>query len=224
MDDAVFGEDACGGAELADLAAGAEEPAGDAELVVAGVDPVAGVLDETEEVFADGDVAVGGEEVGQDTVRLAAERAPAEVPEILVEIVERLVDDGRAQDARRLPRLRGEGGGIERDLEEFVPLGAVVPVERQFAGAAPDLDALDEAGAQGGQPAAEGRLGVRPVETIEAKGGTPVDAGAQVDALGTGAGVEPAGDFQPGGFRPPVGGAVNVEAGRGGGGHATGPR
>lgn len=101
IDEAVFTEDAGRGPEAGEVMADAEDPAGDAKFFVADVDPETGVLDAAEQTIGAGNVTVGCEDVAQDGVGLAAEFAPRGAVKMAVKVVQGLVDEGSAEDARR---------------------------------------------------------------------------------------------------------------------------
>ena len=219
VNEAVFREDAGGGAELADFAADAEDPAGETEFAVAGVDPVAGVFDMAEEAVADDDVAGRDQHLVQHGIRLAAEHQPRREMKMAIGMKERLVNDRGAEGARGFPGVLGQRRGVEGRAEEFPPLLAIVVVEGELPRPAPDLDALDETGAQGRQAGVQLSLGVGPVEPVDAQEHAAVHARAQVHADPVTARVEPPDDLHASHFRPPGGGTVDVEEGRDGVGH-----
>ena len=222
IDEAVLREDTRGGAKPGEVVPEAKDPARDAKFFVADIDPEPRVLDVSEEIIADADIAGRGEDIAEDRVRLAAEFAPAAAMEMAVKVVKGLLHHRGAEAARRFDGVGRQGRGVERGVEKFPPLDAVVPVEGEFPGPAPDLDTLREAGVQRGGRGPKGLGQVGSFQAVDAEINPAVHPRAQVGAPRGLAGMEPTGDLQRSRRGPPVRGTVDMMERRGRGGHAKG--
>jgi hypothetical protein len=100
-----------------------------------------------------------------------------------------------------------------------MPLGAVVPFQREGLGSFPDLDLLDEPGAERGEGISKSSGGVGPLKTVNAEIDAIIDSSTNIYTDRFLTGVDPALDLDTFDCEVPASWAVDMVLGGVGHGH-----
>src|SRR5665213_3502324 len=190
VDQAVFRGDDGGAAELADELVAIEDPTGDPEFVVDGIDPESLIFDGPAKRALGRDVAIEQGYFSDDFLARLPDFAPWLPVKISVEIEQGVMYHLSAKQ-RLGPRNVGDRAGIDRLIDESQPL--VIPIEvfetDRFRGA-PELGTNMKTGAEGIKIVGMGLTDVGPFEAIGAIKNQPIDNGADIPTFTSDSGIK----------------------------------